>query len=112
LNWEDVPVKQREVILCQQRTLMAVSFSNIASVASSLTGTTAGVICHSHVILHQDVVVLSTQSSKLQTPIAIHSPMPHLMLQWGGPREEKDCPALRYMLNSSASLSTANFHYM
>jgi hypothetical protein len=38
--------------------------------------------------------------------------MPHHTLQTGGPREEKDCPALRCMLDSSALLSTANFHYM
>jgi hypothetical protein len=38
--------------------------------------------------------------------------MPHLTLQMGGPKEEKDCPALRYMLDSGALLSTTNFHYM
>ncbi len=38
--------------------------------------------------------------------------MPHLTLQTGTSKEEKDCPALRCMLDTGASLSTANFHYM
>jgi hypothetical protein len=40
INWEDIPEKRREVILGQQRALMAVSSSDTASVASSLIGTT------------------------------------------------------------------------
>ncbi len=112
MNWEDILKKQCEVILGQQRALMAVSSSNTASVASSLTETTANVISRSHVTLHHDIVVLSTQSSKPQIPIAIHSPLPHLTLQTGSPKEEKDCPALRCMLNSGASLNTANFRFM
>jgi hypothetical protein len=74
--------------------------------------TTNSVVCCSHITLHQDVIVLSSQTSKPQIPIAIHSPMLHLTLQMGGPKEEKDCPALQCMLDSSALLSTANFHYM
>jgi hypothetical protein len=38
--------------------------------------------------------------------------MPHLTLQTGKSSEEKDCPGLRCMLDTGASLSTANFHYM
>jgi hypothetical protein len=55
---------------------------------------------------------MSTQSSKPQIPIAIHSPMPHLTLQTGTSYEEKDSPGLRCMIDTGASLSTANFHYM
>ena len=38
--------------------------------------------------------------------------MPHLSLQMGTATDERDCPALRCMLDTGASLSTANFHYM
>jgi hypothetical protein len=38
--------------------------------------------------------------------------MPHLSLQMGTSREERDCPALRCMFDTNASLNTANFHYM
>jgi hypothetical protein len=96
--------------------LMAVLSSGAASAALSLTGTTkqsaTGIIRRSSVTLHQKVVVLSTQSSKPQIPIAIYSPMPHLMLQTDSPKEERDCPALCCMLNLGALLSTTNFHYM
>ena len=33
-------------------------------------------------------------------------------MQTGTSKEEKDCPGLRCMLDTGASLSTANFHYM
>jgi hypothetical protein len=116
VNWKDIPEKRHKVILGQQHALMAVSSSNAASVALSLTGTTKqsapGIIHRSSVTLHFDVVVLLTQSSKPQIPIAIHSSMPHLTLQMGGPKEERDCPALWCMLDLGTLLSTANFHYM
>jgi hypothetical protein len=97
----------------QQCSQLAVSSLDASSIVSTLTGTTTNSVIHcSNVILHQDVVVLATQSSKLQIPIAIHSLMPHLILQMGGLKEEKDCPTLRCMLNSGASLSPANSHYM
>jgi hypothetical protein len=38
--------------------------------------------------------------------------MPHLSLQTGTSKEEKDCLALRCMFDTSASLNTTNFHYM
>jgi hypothetical protein len=38
--------------------------------------------------------------------------MPHLSLQTGTAKDERDCPALCCMLDTGASLSTANFHYM
>jgi hypothetical protein len=112
LNWEDIPKKRQEVIINQQSALTSITES--PSVASSLTGSTPGasVICRSNITLLQDIVVLSTQSSKPQIPITIHSPMPHLSLQTGTAKEERDCPALRCMLDTGASLSTANFHYM
>jgi hypothetical protein len=85
------------------------------NVASSITGSTnTGVIRRGSVTLHQDVVVLSTLqcSNKPQIPIVIHNPMSHLTLQTGRPKEEKDCLALQCMLDSGASLSTTNFHYV
>ena len=112
LNWEDIPKKRCEVIINQQCALISVTESS--SVSSSLTGSTPGAsfIRRSNITLLQDIVVLSTQSSKPQIPITIHSPMPHLSLQTGTAKEERDCPALRCMLDTGASLSTANFHYM
>jgi hypothetical protein len=113
VNWGDIPEKRREVLLAQQRALPSMSNLSIASVSSTLTGgMSPSVICRCNVILHQDVVILSTQSSKPQIPIAIHSPMPHLSLQTGTSKEEKDCPALRCMFDTGTSLNTANFHYM
>jgi hypothetical protein len=44
VNWEDIPEKRCEVILAQQPVHMAVLSSDAASVASSLTGTTKGII--------------------------------------------------------------------
>jgi hypothetical protein len=106
VNWEDIPR--------QARSTVSVGNSSSASNASStLTGGSGtSIIRHSNFTLHQDAVVLSTQSSKPQIPIAIHSPMPHLSLQTGTSKEEKDCPALRCMFDTGASLNTANFHYM
>ncbi len=112
VSWEDIPEKRRKLILGQQHLLMALSSTDAASVALSLTGTTTGIFHRSSVTLHQDIVVLLTQSSKPQIPIAIHSPMPHLTVQRSGSKEERDCPALHCMLNSGAFLSTPNFHYM
>ena len=116
VNWADIPAKRQAVILEQQRAGGTVSVppGGGSSVASSITGTTnLSVVRRSNVTLHQDVVVLSANqcSNKPTIPIAIHSPMPHLTLQTGSAKEEKDCPGLRCMLDS-ASLSTANFHYM
>ncbi len=93
----------------------AITTSGGSSVTSSITGVTnTSVVRHSNLTLHLDVVVLSANqcSNKPHIPIAIHSPMPHLTLQTGCSKEEKDCPALRCMFDSGASLSSANFHYM
>ncbi len=99
------------MLLSQQRTQLGTP--DTSSVSTISGGTPNGsVIRRSNITLLQDVVVLSTQSSKPQIPIAIHSPMPHLSLQTGTAKDERDCPALRCMLDTGASLSTANFHYM
>ncbi len=91
LNWEDIPKKRCEVIINQQCALISVTESS--SVSSSLTGSTPGAsfIRRSNITLLQDVIVLSTQSSKPQIPITIHSPMPHLSLQTVTAKEENDC---------------------
>ncbi len=114
VNWENIPEKRREILAAQHHaSLNKVAPGSVSSAASTLTGASSpGIIRHGSVTLHQDVVILSTQSSKPQILIAIHSPMPHLTLQTGTSTEEKDCPALRCMLNTGTSLSTANFHYM
>ncbi len=114
VNWEDIPELRREVLAAQHHaSLNKVVPSSASSAASTLTGTSSpGLIRRGNVTLHQDVVILSTQSSKPQILIAIHSPMPHLTLQTGTRNEEQDCPGLRCMLDTGASLSTANFHYM
>jgi hypothetical protein len=114
VNWEDIPEKRCEILAAQHHaSLNKVAPSSTSSAASTLTGdSSAGIIRRGSVTLHQDVVIFSTQSSKPQIPITIHSPMPHLSLQMGTSKEEKDCLALRCMLDTGASLSTANFHYM
>jgi hypothetical protein len=115
VNWEDIPEKSREVLAAQAHENMVSigSVSAASSAASTITGASSpSIIRHSNVTLHQDVVILSTQSLKPQILIVIHNPMPHLSLQTGTSKEEKDCPALRWMFDTGASLSTANFHYM
>jgi hypothetical protein len=115
VNWEDIPESRRDVLAAQHHaSLNKVVPGSASSAASTLTGALGppGLICRGNLTLHQDVVILSTQSSKPQIPITIHSPMPHLIMQTGTSKEEKDCPGLRCMLDTGASLSTANFHYM
>ena len=114
VNWEDIPESRRDVLGAQHfASLHKVVSGSTSTAASTLTGSTGpGLIRRGNFTLHQDVVILSTQSSKPQIPIAVHSPMPHLILQTGTSKEEKDCPGLRCMLDTGASLSTANFHYM
>ena len=116
MNWEDIPELRRDVLAAQHyASLHKVVPGGASSAASTLTGASgppAGLIRRGNLTLHQDVVILSTQSSKPQIPITIHSPMPHLIMQTGTSKEEKDCPGLRCMLDTGASLSTANFHYM
>ncbi len=79
MNWEDIPEKQREVLVAQQGALLSMGSWSIASSAfSTLTGSlNPSVICHSKVTLHQDIVILSTQSSKPQILIVINSQQPH-----------------------------------
>ena len=114
VNWEDIPESCRNVLAAQHHaSLTKVVPGSASSAASTLTGTSSpGLIRRGNVTLHQDVVILSTQSSKPHILVAIHSPMPHLIMQTGTSKEEKDCPGLRCMLDTGASLSTANFHYM
>ncbi len=86
------------------------------SVNSSVTGGTGpvgqGGTPGGNITLHQDVVVLATDSRKPPIPITIHSPMAHLTLQTGVSSKDRDCPNLRCVFDSGAALSTANFHYM
>ncbi len=62
VNWEDIPEKRRAVLLSQQRTQLSTPDT---SSVSTISGTTPNgqVIRRSNMTLHQDVVVLSTQSS-------------------------------------------------
>jgi hypothetical protein len=114
VNWEDIPEKRREILAAQHHaSLGKVIPSSASSASSTLTGgSSPSIIRRGTVTLHQDVVVLSTQSSKPQVPITIYCPMPHLSLQTGTSKEEKDCPALCCMFDTGASLNTAIFHYM
>ncbi len=115
INWEDLPASSREQILLQQRALTSVITNESSSVSSSITwgtGITRSGTKHSSVTLHQDIIVLASDSHKPPIPIAIHSPMAHIMLHAGLPSKEKDCPALKCVFDSGATLSTANFHFM
>ncbi len=92
--------------------------SDITSVGvnSSVTGGTGpvgwGGTSRGNITLHQDVVVLATNSRKPLIPITIHSPMAHLTLQTGLPSKDRDCPNLRCVFDSGEALSTANFHFI
>ncbi len=95
--------------------LTSVVINKSSSISSSITGGTGitrSGTKHSSVTLHQDVVILASDSHKPPIPIAIHSPMTHIMLHTGLPSKEKDCPALKCVFDLGATLSTANFHFM
>ncbi len=112
VNWEDILGKHKEVLATQQRALLSVT-APLLTVDLTLTGGTGtSVICQGNITLHQDVIILSFQSSKPQIPITIHSLMPHLSLQTGTSNKERNCPTLRCMFDTLKSLNTANFHYM
>ncbi len=81
------------------------------SVRSSITGAT-GLKQRGSITLMQDFVILASNSTKQLISIAIHSPMAHLMIQTGSLNKEKDCPNLKCVFDSSAALSTPNFHFM
>jgi hypothetical protein len=115
INWEDLPASSQEQILLQQRALTSIITNKSSSVSSPITGG-MGITClgteRSSVTLHQDVVVLASDSHKPPISIAIHSPMAHIMLHTGLPNKEKDCPALKCVFDLGATLSTANFCFM
>ena len=116
VNWVDIPSERHEVLLQQHRAGSLVTLDG-GSVGSSITGATTSPTRLSgnrngSLTLHQDVVVLSSNSSKPTIHIAIHSPMAHISLQTGTSVKEKDCPNLRCVVDTGAALSTANFHYM
>jgi hypothetical protein len=88
LNLEDLPRSTQDRILLQHWAKASGATTNATSVSVSLsiTGATSsvgtGVKCGS-ITLHQDMVVLASDSTKPPIPIAIHSPMAHLTLQTG-----------------------------
>jgi hypothetical protein len=95
--------------------LTSVITTKSSSVSSSITGgtgVTRSGTKHSSVALHQDIIVLASDSHKSPIPIAIHSPMAHIMLHMGLTSKEKDYPALKCVFDSRAVLSTASFHFM
>jgi hypothetical protein len=87
--------------------------ADATSISSSLTSLTRGgnVNCPS-MILHQDAVALVMEPSKLPIPITICSLMAHVTLQSGLCDETKDRPGIWCVLDSSAALNTANYHFM
>jgi hypothetical protein len=114
INWEDIPLQRREVILQQQQSLMLVVTADTTSVASSLTSPNCGsMACNcSNIVLHQDAVVLTTEPSKPPILITIHSLMAHVTLQTGCCDETKDFPGLCCIFNSGAALNRANYRFM
>jgi hypothetical protein len=117
LNLDDLPQSTQDRILLQHGTQASVATTDATSVSvsSSITGATSAVRTGTKrgcITLHQDVVVLASDSMKPPIPIAIHSPMAHLNLQTGTSNEDRDCPALKCVFDLGAALSTANFHLM
>jgi hypothetical protein len=115
INWEDLPAQSRDWIHLQQQAFASVVTHDGHSMNSSITGATSATCsdtkCGS-ITLHQDIVILLSDSTKSPIPIAIHSRMAHAAVQTSLISEEQDCPALRCVFDSSAALSTANFHFM
>ena len=48
---------------------------------------------------------------KPMMPIAIHSNLPHIVMQFGTTLDCPNCPSIRCAVDSCAALSTGNFHY-
>ena len=101
-------------MLLQQHHSGLVVTTDGGSVASSITGVTTPQRpdARNSVTLHQDVIVLTGTSSLPPIPVAIHSPMAHITFETGTANEKKDCPNLRFVYDTGAALSTANFHFM
>jgi hypothetical protein len=117
LNLEDLPWSTQDQNLLQHwaKASGATTDATSVSVRSSITGATGSVgtgVKRGSITLHQDMVVLASDSTKPPTPIAIHSPMAHLTLQTGTSTEDRDCLGLKCVFDSGAALSTANFHFM
>jgi hypothetical protein len=117
LNLEDLPQSTQDRILFQHRTKASGATTNATSVSVSslITGATGSVrtgVKRGSITLHQDVVVLASNSTKPPIPIAINSPMAHLTLQTGTSTEDRDCPGLKCVFDSGAALSTTNFHFI
>jgi len=59
-----------------------------------------------------DVPVLAAGPAlKPMMPIAIHSNLPHIVMQFGPTLDCPNSPAIRCAVDSCAALSTGNFHY-
>jgi hypothetical protein len=117
LNLDDLSQSTQDRILLQHRTQASAAMTDATSVSvsSSITGAMSTVQTGTKrgcITLHQDVVVLASDSTKPPIPIAIHSPMAHLTLWTGISNEGRDCPALKCVFDLGAALSTANFHFM
>jgi hypothetical protein len=114
INWEEIPLQRREMILQQQQSLMFVVTADMTSVTSSLMSPTHSSTARncSNIVLHQDTVILATEPSKPPILITIHSPMAHVTLQTSCCDETKDCPGLCCIFDSGAALNTANYHFM
>ena len=85
VNWDDILSARHEVLLLQQHCAGSLVTLDGGSMGSSITGATtsptrASGNLNGSLTLHQDVVVLSSNSSKPPIPIAIHSPMAHISL--------------------------------
>jgi hypothetical protein len=117
LNLEDLPWSTQDWILLQHwaKASGATIDATSISVSSSITGATGSVgtgVKRGSITLHQDMVVLASDSTKPPIPITMHSPMARLTLQTGTSPEDKDCLGLKCVFDLGAALITTNFHFM
>jgi len=97
--------------------------SDTTSVASSVTtpssivpangrGGPGGRVANGSRIFITDVPVLAAESSlKPMMPIAIHSNLPHIVMQMRMTLDYPNNPSIRCAVDSCTALSTGNFHY-
>jgi hypothetical protein len=64
-------------------------------------------------ILIANVQVLSSANlSKDILPVPIISNLPHILLKFGTLLDDPDCPSVRCLVDTGATLTTGNFHYV
>jgi hypothetical protein len=64
------------------------------------------------ILIADDQVLSSANLSKDILPAPIVSNLPHILLKFGTSLDDPDCPSVRCLVDTGATLTTGNFHYV